>query len=63
MTIRIVFVIAGIVGTFSLGMIIGEILYKNKVLPSAMAYGLYEKDQVWNRIRVDENGHVLCHKE
>ena len=49
--------------SFVLGMIIENIVYKNKVLPSAMAYGLYEKDQVWNRIRVDEQGHVLCHKE
>lgn len=63
MTIKIGFVIAGLIGIFVLGMIIGEIVYKNKVLPSAMAYGLYEKDQVWNRIRVDEHGNVLCHKE
>lgn len=27
------------------------------------SYGYYEKDNVWNRIRVDEHGHVLCHKE
>ena len=27
------------------------------------AYGFDEKSNMWNRIRVDEQGHVLCHKE
>lgn len=33
-----------------------------KAVP-AMAWGYEEKNNVWNRIRVDEQGNVMCHKE
>ena len=29
----------------------------------ALAWGFQEDKDVWNRIRVDERGYVLCHKE
>lgn len=28
-----------------------------------MSYGYEEKSQLWYRIRVDEKGNVMCHKE
>lgn len=45
------------------GIQLGKALEAKEPLKPMMAYGLVEKDQVWNRIRVDELGHVLCHKE
>ena len=30
-------------------------------LGKAMAWGYEEKSNVWNRIRVDEQGFVMCH--
>ena len=33
---------------------------KTHVYPVA---GLYEKKNVWNRIRVDENGYVICSED
>lgn len=32
-------------------------------LGKAMAWGYSESNNVWNRIRVDEQGYVLCHKD
>lgn len=29
----------------------------------AMAWGFDDKTQLWNRIRVDAEGHVICSKE
>lgn len=35
---------------------------EEKTLQGAMAWGYDEAQNVWNRIRVDEKGHVLCSK-
>ena len=32
-------------------------------LGKAMAWGYDEISNTWNRIRVDEKGYVMCHKE
>lgn len=36
---------------------------KKVELNASMAWGYEEKSQLWNRIRVDENGLVICKKE
>lgn len=43
------------------GMIMGKIPQLNLV--SARSYGYFEKDDMWNRIRVDNEGKVICSKE
>jgi len=45
--------------------IAGMIGYALRDVPlyRAMAWGFEEKEQVWNRIRVDAQGYVMCHKE
>lgn len=37
--------------------------YKQPELKPVMAYGLEETGQYWNRIRVNDKGHVICAKE
>lgn len=34
-----------------------------EVLKGSMAYGFQEDEEVWNRIRVDVKGNVICSKE
>jgi hypothetical protein len=34
---------------------------KKLEMNKAMAWGFEEKSQLWNRIRVDEQGFVMCH--
>jgi len=36
---------------------------KKLELNTSMAWGFDEANQNWNRIRVDEKGYVICHKE
>lgn len=48
---------------FVSGMIVEYVIGKRvQELTATMAYGYVEKDQVWNRIRVDEKGFVMCSK-
>lgn len=49
---------------FLIGTLVGT--YGHKIVGSfmpMMAYGLDEKDNSWNRIRVNEKGQVLCVKD
>lgn len=57
-------VIAGIlfVGGMVVERYVGNSVKPTQLIPT-MAYGYFEKDNVWNRMRVDEKGHVLCSKE
>ena len=61
MNIGFVIAVAGV--TFVCGMAVDAVFLSKKDIQPVSAYGLYEKDQVWNRIRVDEKGNVICHKE
>ena len=50
------------------GVFIGKLafgVYDNEKTLTRMtgAYGFDEKSNMWNRIRVDENGNVICYKE
>ena len=57
--------IAVLFAVMVLGIQMGKLIAEREAneLNPVMAYGFLEKDQIWNRIRVDEQGHVLCHKE
>ena len=47
-----------------LGWVVRGIMESNQPLQKiAMGYGYEEKSNVWNRIRVDEQGYVMCHKD
>lgn len=37
--------------------------YKTIEMKPAMAYGFEEQSQVWNRVRVNDKGQVVCAKE
>ena len=57
-----------IIAIFISGIFIGKLMfgiYDNEKTLTRMtgAYGFDEKSNMWNRIRVDENGNVICHKE
>lgn len=60
-TMTIVWLIIFVIFVFIVGMVTGKALDTRERI--AMSYGLYEKDNVWNRIRVDDKGHVICSME
>lgn len=35
----------------------------DKKMYQGVAWGYEQENNVWNRIRVDPNGNVICHKE
>jgi hypothetical protein len=45
------------------GRAVQEQLGKSIIRERAMSYGFNEVNNVWNRIRVNEQGYVLCVKE
>ena len=47
----------------TIGWVGRELTVKKYELSPAMAYGVDESTQLWNRIRVNEQGHVFCVKE
>ena len=52
-----------IVYMFLVGYVVRGIVEKQTLQLPVMAYGFQEDKQVWNRIRVNEQGRVLCAKE
>lgn len=58
-----VFIICGILISIFIGGFFGWIMKGEGGLYKSMAWGFEEKSQLWNRIRVDEKGYVLCHKD
>lgn len=62
MSKEVAIVIAG--ALFVSGMLVDHYIGKpaSSLTTTTMAYGYVEKDNVWNRIRVDEKGFVMCSK-
>ena len=63
---KYVLIFVGVLTVFLVGYAVGATvnsIIKVGLERSAMSYGYYEKDNVWNRIRVDDSGRVLCTKE
>lgn len=55
---------AALIITLLFGMLVGGYISNmTQAFKPMMAYGLDEKDNAWNRIRVDSKGHVICGKE
>lgn len=40
-----------------------QVALDNRIQEKAMAYGFNEASNVWNRIRVNDKGQVVCVKE
>lgn len=57
-----VIIISGIIVAMFVGGLCGFFM-RGEVGRTSFAYGFEEQKQVWNRIRVDEHGYVICHKE
>ena len=58
-----IMVICGILIAMFIGGLIGYMMREGSYYTHSMAWGYEEKSNVWNRIRVDEVGFVMCHKE
>jgi hypothetical protein len=58
-----VFVILLILFCVFVGWVLRGIIEKGVNLDKAMAWGYNDENNVWNRIRVDTKGYVMCHKE